>query len=268
MTYQLYHGDCLEILPTLEAGSVDLIATDLPYGTTACSWDTIIPFAPMWAEVKRVLKPNGVFLTTASQPFTSALVMSNPEWFKYEAIWSKGHTGMFAVSKYRLLSVHENIVVFSHGSHTYNPQMEVGNPYKEKPRKNERKNNHKLGTKSILVINEGTRYPTTIIDINSQSSECNNTTRTHPTQKPVSLYEYLIRTYSNPGETVLDFTCGSGTSGVAALLEGRRFIGIELMSEYYEISKMRLEDTARLLRKEYKPLKDNGASLADLPMFA
>ncbi len=243
MSYELYHGDCLDIMPTLGAGSVDAIITDLPYGTTACAWDTIIPFVPMWEQVKRVLKPNGVFVTTASQPFTSALVMSNPKWFKYDWVWDKvlptGHLN----SKIQPLRRTESIVVFYSIQPTYNPQM------KQRDRTRVNKSNGKKfhgngkqvygsfhSVDSILPE----RYPTNVIEI---SNAIKNDV-IHPTQKPIALYEYLIRTYTTPGETVLDFCFGSCTTGVAALRTQRDFIGIERELDYFEIGQKRMAETA------------------------
>lgn len=256
MTYELYTGNCLEILPTLEAGSVDAILTDLPYGTTACSWDTVIPFEPMWEQVKRVLRPRGVFVTTASQPFTSRLVMSNLEWFKYCLVWKKSMPFGFYHAKNQPLKGHEDICVFSNGviAHlgksdsrmTYNPQMLQGKPYRKYKRHNA-SDEHRLYRPSNIdhwIINDGQRYPTTVIEIGN-----GNNNSLHPTQKPVALYEYLIRTYTNEGDTVLDICMGSGTTGVACMNTGRRFIGIELDEGYAEIARKRIEHAASQARQ-------------------
>jgi len=260
--YTLHLGDCLDILPTLESGSVDLIAADLPYGTTACAWDEIIPLAPMWEQVRRVLKPRGTFLTTACQPFTSLLMMSNLEMFKQELIWQKGGNrgAGFTHAKNYHLKFHENILVFSSGiiAHngapnrmTYNPQGLK--PYNQKAtgrRKDGsdkgfnhgRKNNgHGLSRPSHKLIyeREFTNYPNSIIDIPLTEELM------HPTQKPVALYEYLIRTYSNPGDTVLDFCFGSGTTIVAALNTWRNAIGIERDPDYFKLAQRRIEQASR-----------------------
>jgi site-specific DNA-methyltransferase (adenine-specific) len=242
MTYQLFNGDCLDFMRTLDAGSVDAIITDLPYGTTACEWDSIIPLAPMWEQVKRVLKRNGVFVTTASQPFASKLIMSNIEWFKYEWIWDKNRAGNFLTAKIMPMISHENILVFSGATvancapnnMNYYPQMEK--------RKNEIK--YKKGNDSILYARKNTisiqytssqKYPKSILLFNKENG-------LHPTQKPVALYEYLIRTYTNPGETVLDFCMGSGTTGVAAIQTGRNFIGCDNDTKfgYFAIAEKRI----------------------------
>jgi site-specific DNA-methyltransferase (adenine-specific) len=233
-------GDCLEILPDLPDKSVDAIITDLPYGTTACSWDTVIPFEPLWAQVKRLLKPRGVFVTTASQPFTSILIMSNLDWFKYELIWNRNYCGSPGLAKYRPMPTHENICIFSQNGHIYNPQMRTGKPYKDirsnAGTKPSGTNEHKLGYRVHgPVVNNGTRYPQSIIDVQKH-----NEPGQHPTQKPVTLYEYLILTYTNPGDTVLDPCMGSGTTGVACIKTGRDFIGIELREDYFATLQRRI----------------------------
>lgn len=234
---RLIHGDCLEVMPTLEAGSVDAIITDLPYGTTACKWDVIIPFAPMWAEVKRLLKPRGAFVTTASQPFTSALVMSNPGWFKYEWIWDKKKGGNPLLSKIQPIKVTENIVVFSENTANYYPQMT--------PRDKPKSRGKNRGVKSQTTNNAFTDnkvyvdyYPKNIIEISNASQK----NKLHPTQKPVALLEYLILTYTNPGALVLDICAGSGTTGVACVKTGRDFIGIEKDAGYFEIMQRRIAE--------------------------
>ncbi len=240
----LYHGDCLEIVPTLETGSVDAIITDLTYGTTACKWDTVIEFAPMWKEVKRVLKPNGAFITTASQPFTSALIMSNPKAFRYEWIWNKDFSGNFVSANRAPMKRHENIVVFSEKAHVYNPIMTK----KDKPI-DKRKWMNDGSTSQHYQADVKVRqrvlthsYPSSIINgFNAVSGECNNTNRIHPTQKPVALYEYLIRTYTNEGETVLDIAMGSGTTIEAAERTGRNSIGIEKDEGIFQSAVLRLK---------------------------
>ncbi len=237
MGYEILLGDGLEYMATLEAGSIDAIITDLPYGTTACAWDEIIPFAPMWDAVKRVLKPRGVFVTTASQPFTSALVMSSPEWFKYTWVWEKARPTGFQFAKYAPMREHEDIVVFAKSSPQYNPQTTTKRrPVKKRYPTVKSKSSNMTSSK----IAEGywtQDNPKTIIRIPQERGE-------HPTQKPVPLYAYLIRTYTNPGDTVLDFCCGSGTTGVAAIKEGRNFLGAELDSGYHAIAQKRISEAA------------------------
>jgi site-specific DNA-methyltransferase (adenine-specific) len=227
-------------MPTIPSGSIDAIITDLPYGTTACKWDTVIEFAPMWKEVKRLLKPSGAFITTASQPFTSALIMSDLDYFKYELIWDKNYSGAPGLAKYRPMPTHENIEVFGSGRITYNPQMQKGKPYTD-IRKNAgeklKNNEHKLGYKIHQpVFNDGTRYPKSVI-----FEQKYNKKGQHPTQKPVALYEYLIKTYTNEGETVLDIAMGSGTTIEAAERTGRNSIGIEKDEGIFQSAVLRLK---------------------------
>jgi site-specific DNA-methyltransferase (adenine-specific) len=235
---RLYCGDCLQVMPTLEAQSVDAILTDLPYGTTACSWDEVIPFAPMWEAVKHVLKPRGVFVTTASQPFTSKLIMSNPKWFKYEIIWNKEKPSSGLHAHQQPLRQHENILVFGNGAITYNPVMQKTTQRIDKPRK--ANNGEAFGGRAVLRQhnNNGQKFPRSILSL----SNANQNDRDHPTQKPVALYEYLILTYTNAGETVLDMCAGSGTTGVAAVKTGRNFIGIEQRADYFAVMEKRIRD--------------------------
>ena len=246
--FTLHNGDCLQVMPSIPSGSIDAIITDLPYGTTACKWDTIIPFEPMWKEVKRVLKQNGAFITTASQPFTSALIMSNPIVFKYEIIWKKTMSNGFVHAKNKPMKKHENILVFSYGTTvhksqsknrmTYNPQMEEGKPYYKKMTNSYSKILHvpskanKNFVSETTCINEGTRYPSTVLEFSNGNNKI-----IHSTQKPVALYEYLIKTYTNEGETVLDICMGSGTTIEAAERTGRNSIGIEKDIQYFEVAK-------------------------------
>jgi site-specific DNA-methyltransferase (adenine-specific) len=251
MDYILYEGDCLDIMPTLEAGSVDCILADIPYGTTACRWDTVIPFAPMWENIKRLIKPRGAVVLFGSQTFTSALVMSNPKWFKYQWVWEKSLVGDVMNAKNKPMKKHEDIAVFSNGTTancsdrlmTYNPQGII--------RLNQVKNNYyRLDGQATFKprrpshgkswIQEFTNYPTTILKFPN-----GNQNSPHPTAKPVDLMAYLIRTYTNPGETVLDFTMGSGSTGVAAIQEGRRFVGIEKDTSYFEIAQRRISEATR-----------------------
>ncbi len=236
---KLIHGDCLEEMPKLESGSIDLILADVPYGTTACKWDTVIPFAPMWEQLKRLAK--GAIVMTASQPFTSALVMSNPEWFKCEWIWEKTKATGHANVKYHPMKAHENILVFGK-SVLYYPQKEEGDPYKQ-PRKNpkyDKKINPAFRTGVNVKDNtEGGRFPRTIIPV--KNAYYTDGAQVHPTQKPVALMEYLIRTYTNEGDVVLDFCFGSGTTGVACIRTNRNFIGIEKDPDYFKIAENRIK---------------------------
>ena len=227
-------GDCLEVMRTLPDGCVDAIITDLPYGTTACTWDTVIPFAPMWAEVKRLLRPRGAFVTTASQPFTSALVMSNVEWFRYCWVWKKSRPTGFLDAKRKPLNDCEDIPIFAAGRTTFNPQMGKGNPNHvidggiQQTKRAEQYSHYG----AVPMKQTEDKYPRRVLSIDSE----NPVASLHPTQKPVALYEYLVRTYTNAGDTVLDFVMGSGTTGVACVRTGRRFIGIEMHEPYFRIA--------------------------------
>ena len=232
--FTLHNGDCLQVMPSIPSGSIDAIITDLPYGTTACKWDTIIPFEPMWKEVKRVLKPNGAFITTASQPFTSTLIMSNPSAFNCEWIWNKSKAANFPQVKHKPLKIHENIIVF-YGSN-YNPQKEIRGKVRKKGG---------YFVSGDVAVSSGTPekynneyYPKSILDY---SIADNKGAGKHPTQKPVALYEYLIRTYTNEGETVLDIAMGSGTTIEAAERTGRNSIGIEKDKGIFETAVLRLK---------------------------
>jgi DNA modification methylase len=241
-------GDCLEILPTLADKSVDAIITDLPYGTTACSWDVVIPFAPMWEQVKRLCK--GAFVTTASQPFTSLLVCSNLDWYRYDVVWKKGRITGHLDAKKKPLREHESIVVFSKNGHTYNPQMTKGASHIRGPF-GKRKNGpstvyNEFKDDSTRQYESDEYYPRSVIEYRTDMQPI------HPTQKPVALYEYLIQTYTNPGDTVLDFTMGSGTTGVACVKLGRSFIGIEKEPKYYEIAQKRIKEAQQQMVMEFQ----------------
>ena len=242
---KIHQGDCLEIMKDIPDGSIDMILCDLPYGTTACSWDTIIPFEPLWEQYKRVIKDNGAIVLTASQPFTSTLIMSNINWFKYELIWDKNYGGAPGTAKYRPMPSHESMLVFGKGRLTYNPQMREGKPYVDKrafkptEKPNHNGNEHKFGLKqNVGAVNTGTRYPLSVIQVQRY-----NVKGQHPTQKPVALFEYLIKTYTNEGETVLDNCIGSGTTAIAALNTNRTFIGIEKEKEYVDIANERIKSS-------------------------
>jgi site-specific DNA-methyltransferase (adenine-specific) len=229
-------GDCLEWMKEIQDGSVDMVLTDPPYGTTACKWDTVIDLPLMWEQLKRVIKPNGAIVMTASQPFTSALVMSNPKMFKYCWVWDKRAAGNHGLAKHQPMKVHEDVVVFSQNTHLYLPIMTKG--------KSRKKGGYGLGNSIATGMKEisprlcDDYYPKSILEI----TNAGRSGKVHPTQKPVALMEYLIRTYTHEGETVLDFTMGSGTTGVAAKNLGRKFIGIELDQGYFDIARKRIEE--------------------------
>jgi site-specific DNA-methyltransferase (adenine-specific) len=247
---RLIQGDCLEVMPGL--GSVDMVCTDPPYGTTACKWDSVIPFAPMWGQMKRVVKPSGAIVLMASQPFTSALVMSNVAMFKYCWVWEKSRPTGHVQAKNKPMKAHEDITVFSTGTTvhasqsatrmSYNPQgLQSVNILKKQDTPGRRASgagstvSTRPSTKATHIQTQ-TNYPRSIVKISSESLNA------HPTQKPVALMEYLIRTYTNPGETVLDFTMGSGTTGVAAANTGRRFVGIERDLGYFDVAVKRTRE--------------------------
>jgi site-specific DNA-methyltransferase (adenine-specific) len=237
--YILYHGDCLDILPTLEAASIDAVIVDPPYGTTACRWDSVIPFEPMWAGIKHVLKARGACVLFGSEPFSSMLRVSNLAWYKYDWVWEKEQGSNHLNAPFRPIIVHENIMIFSLAASTYAPTTMIYNPQKRsgKPYKGESKKTMGLmvfhSSNHFSYKNRGARYPKSVIKQKTERG-------LHPTQKPVPLFEYLIKTYTNEGDTILDFTMGSGTTGVAAMKTGRKFIGIELDKEYFDIAHARI----------------------------
>ena len=238
---KLLHGDCLDLMASIPDGSIDMICADLPYGTTACKWDTIIPFDPLWTHYKRVIKSNGSIVLFGSQPFTSALVMSNPKWFKYEVIWFKNVPTGMAQASYAPMKYHENILVFCEGKiDTFNKEMEQ----REGVGKDCYKYEHYCGESNHVKLDKVKKFYDANL-VNPSSVQLftvvpNRNGKVHPTQKPVSLLEYLIRTYTNEGETVLDNCMGSGTTGVACKNTGRNFIGIEKDAGYFEIARNRI----------------------------
>lgn len=230
-------GDCLELMQNIPDGSVDMILADLPYGTTQCSWDSIIPFEPLWAHYKRVIKPNGAIILTASQPFTSALVMSNPKMFKYTWVFKKSLPVGHGYAKFRPMSNHEDICVFAKGKTIYNPQFVP----RDSPRVYTRKNASLSGSSSMSSHDGKTRvlegkYPLTVQEFNTSVQKG----KVHPTQKPVALFEYLIKTYTNEGDLVLDNVAGSGTTGEACENLNRRYILIEQDEKYFNTLTQRI----------------------------
>lgn len=238
--YEIYKGDCLEVMDKLikQGIKVDMILTDPPYGTTACKWDSVIPFDEMWERLNKLIKPDGAIVLFGSEPFSSQLRVSNIKNFKYDWIWEKEQGVGFQLVKYRPLIKHENISVFCKKTPLYNPQMiKLDNP---KIVKRKSGSNGRSETSPLKYSDERTsvyehRYPVNILKYNRDRG-------LHPTQKPVSLLMYLVRTYTNENEVVLDFTMGSGSTGVACLNTNRKFIGIELDDKYFEISKSRLNE--------------------------
>lgn len=236
----LLHGDCLELMRTIESGSVDLILTDPPYGTTQCNWDNVIPFSEMWFQIRRIAKQNTPIVFHAQQPFTSALIMSNPKMFKYTWVWEKSKATGFLNAKKRPLVAHEDIVVFCKGTPVYYPQMTEGTAYNKGVRKQQTENDVYGSFEQVEVKSDGLRYPRSIQYFKTAESEGKTW---HKTQKPVALLEYLIKTYTLENELVLDFTMGSGSTGVACKNLNRRFIGIEKDDRYFEIAKSRLKNS-------------------------
>ena len=234
-------GDCLEAMAELPDASVDMVLTDPPYGTTACKWDSIIPLEPMWDQLKRVTKLNGAIVMTASQPFTSALVMSNPDMFKHEWVWIKNRGSNFANTVREPMKEHESVIVFSRGKWTYNKQMQErtggGVSLIGKRQLKDTKTEVYGSFKGLAKELPRLRVPSSWQRFNTASG---SEKTSHPTQKPVALMEYLIKTYTNEGETVLDFAMGSGTTGVACDNLGRDFIGIEKDPKYFKIAKERI----------------------------
>lgn len=244
---QLMLGDCLERMKEIPSGCVDMVLCDLPYGTTACRWDAVIPFAPLWKEYERVCKVRAAIVLTASQPFTSALVMSNPADFKYCWVWAKNRPTNFAHAKNKPMKKHEDICVFSKGTTvhaeqsslrmTYNPQGIVPSGVKANYKGKSNSDVHFSPRKSHgEYVREATGYPHTILEFSTDMLNL------HPTAKPVALMEYLIRTYTDAGQRVLDNTMGSGTTGVACANTGRDFIGIERDPDYFAIAEKRIWD--------------------------
>ena len=234
---QLIHGDCLEKMKDIPDKSIDMILCDLPYGTTRCRWDVVIPFEPLWEQYKRIIKDRGAIVLFGSQPFTSALVMSNPKQFKHSFIWDKKSAANVMLAKKQPLKVHEDILIFSNGVCSYYPQMIVG-----KMRKKGGAIRKKSGLFAVerieIAVENDQYYPKTILEFSNASQ----VGKVHPTQKPTKLLEYLIRTYTLEGETVLDNTMGSGSTGCACLNTKRNFIGIEKDDKYFEIAKNRINN--------------------------
>ena len=256
----LRQGDCLEVMKDIPDKSIDMILCDLPYGTTACEWDKQIDLNKLWEQYNRVIKDNGVVILFGSQPFTSQLILSNIKMFREELIWLKNKSGSGLQARQKHIKVHEEILVFSkNGKYTYNPQkwlvdkkefltqrktfneIEVGNNIYSKMMKKQKADDGTRNPISIVSCRvpftpaKGKKYENKDVDL-----------RVHPTQKPIDLLEYLIKTYTNEGETVLDNCMGSGSTGVACINTNRNFIGIELDEKYYEIAKNRIEDISNI----------------------
>lgn len=242
---QLYHADCFDVFPSIADKSVDAIIADLPYGTTACKWDSILPLDELWKEYNRVIKDAGVIVLFASQPFTTKLISSNLKYYRYNWVWNKMFGSNFANVNSMPLKFHEDICVFYRKKPTYNKQVVKRDVAIDAINwKNDKKQSdvNFKGMKNPQATSKLYNYknPTSILEFSSVAGECNNTKRVHPTQKPIDLMEYLIKTYTNENQVVLDNTMGSGTTGVACLNTSRRFIGIEKEKEYFDIAVRRI----------------------------
>lgn len=262
---QIINGDCLEVMKTIPDKSVDMILCDLPYGTTACKWDNVIPFEPLWEQYNRVIKDNGAIVLFGSEPFTSHLILSNLKAFREKLTWEKHRAGNFGCAKYMHLKYTEDIVVFSKKRCTYNPQMikrtsdRVRQAQKGKSKQwasiREQSGEVSFATqyqpKEWTYYNADFKYPSNVLKFPSVVSNSKEKVN-HPTQKPVLLLEYLIKTYTNENEVVLDNCMGSGSTGVAAVKNHRDFIGIELDKKYFEIAKERINEAAMLNSIAYK----------------
>ena len=242
---KLYKGNCLEIIKTIQDKSIDAIITDPPYGTTACKWDSVIPFEPMWEQLNRIIKPNGAIVLFGSEPFSSALRMSNIKNYKYDWIWDKRSSTNPMLSKIMPIKSHEIVSVFGFNKINYYPQM-VEKSKATIKRQNRKQNTNNINSehyshKRVIQRNE-LAYPKSVQYFKKEVNNQYKKPVVHPTQKPILLMEYLIRTYTNEGETVLDFTMGSGSTGVACVNTKRNFIGIELDDKYFSIAEQRIKE--------------------------
>ena len=251
---KIYNEDCLIGMSAIPDKSVDMILCDLPYGTTACKWDTIIPFEPLWEQYERVIKDNGAIVLTASQPFSSKLVASNFKGFKHEWIWEKERGTGFQVAKYRPMQKHEHILVFTKKGEKvkyYPIKTKLEKPLKSRSAGTESKSNP-IGKVKKYEITYTDRHPLSILKFSRD-----NANRVHPTQKPVALFEYLIKTYTNEGETVLDNCMGSGTTAIACINTKRNYIGFELDEEYYKASIERINNHVKDKQIDLFKILDN-----------
>lgn len=237
---EIWHGDCLELMKNIPDGSVDLVLCDLPYGTTRNKWDICIPLEKLWQEYKRVVKKNGAIVLFAQTPFDKVLGASNLDMLKYEWIWEKSHGTGYLNAKKMPMKYHENILVFYRQLPTYNPQWEWGTPYTSTCSQHSTNYGKQ---KDSVTTSDGRRYPKDVLRFGNAATD----QRMHPTQKPVALLEYLIKTYTDPGDTVLDNCMGSGSTGVACVNTNRRFIGIELDDDYFNIANQRINACVKSL---------------------
>ena len=260
MAWKLYEGNCFDFFPEIDDKSIDMVICDLPYGVTSCRWDTPLPLDKLWFEYKRIIKDNGAIVLTASQPFTTKLISSNYEMFRYEWIWSKSNGGGFLNANRQPLKRHENVLIFSKEQSVYNPLKTEGTPYSCR-RASAGETTQDQTVAGWVTENDGSRYPTSILDFS-------NDVGLHPTQKPVALFEYLIKTYTNEDELVLDNCAGSGTTGVACENTGRNSILMEMEPEYCQIIKDRMatvQDLQLEARKQKTLNEFNGQATLDMP---
>jgi len=253
---KIHQGDCLKLMKNIPDKSINMILCDLPYGTTACKWDTIIPFDEMWARLNKLIKPNGAIVLFGSEPFSSALRMSNIKNYKYDWVWNKRKAGNIFLAKQQPMKIHENILIFNGNKETYNPQMVKRDKIKKS--KNYGTGEALGGTKEKeeKTYTYTHKNPISILDVSNASQKG----KVHPTQKPVALFEYLIKTYSNEGDLVLDNCIGSGTTAIACINTKRKWIGIEKEKEYFEIAKKRIEEHSQqtTLLLSHKTEKEDG----------
>lgn len=234
---KIYNEDCLTGMKRIDDKSIDMILCDLPYGTTACKWDTVIPFEPLWEQYKRIIKNDGNIVLTSSQPFTSALVMSNIKMFKYEIIWEKNIPANFCFAKYGIMKYHEDILIFGNGRTKYNPQMVQGEP-NHSVGKGKRNNENLVSMKNSFIVTnktDGLKHPKSVLKFNREVG-------LHPSQKPVPLFEYLIKTYSNEGDLILDNCIGLGTTAIACINTNRNYIGFETDTTYCDVANKRIQN--------------------------
>lgn len=243
----IYHGDCLEVIPSLEP--VNAVIADPPYGTTYAPWDSDIPLDALWLSLKNVIRQGAPIILTSSQPFTSTLIVSNLAWFRCEWVWDKVNAANFANANKQPLKVHENVVVFCERQSAYHPQKSQGAKNHKQGRSTKNVSETRLINERVSDDLSGMKFPKSIQTFPKHSSQCG----LHPTQKPVDLMRYFIRTYTDEGDTVLDFSCGSGTTLLAARLEGRKAIGIEIEEHYCEIAAQRIAQSAPALVTEKEP---------------
>ena len=245
--YKLHQGDCLELMKDIPDGSIDMILCDLPYGTTECKWDSIIPLDKLWEQYMRIIKENGVVVLTSAQPFTTKLIESNRKHYKYNWYWLKNMVTGFCFAKYQPMRKVEDVCVFYKKMPKYNPQglVEIKNPKPKVRKKMERNDWIYRDTLNGEFTPQWTNYPNNVLEFKSERGY-------HPTQKPVSLFEYLIKTYTDEEMVVLDNCMGSGTTGVACVNTNRRFIGMELDEKYFNIARQRIEEAISLVQGEEK----------------